>query len=74
MHKHTQKKLSTNLSSFFFQSQRYTHEQLVCFYPITIYTYHQGWESILKKVKNKWIFDKSPKSKEKVDFDDTLKK
>jgi len=31
----------------------------------------QGWESILKKVKNKSIFDKSPKSKEKVDFDDT---
>jgi len=34
----------------------------------------QGWKSILKKVKNKSIFDKFPKSKEKVDFDDTLKK
>jgi len=35
---------------------------------------NRGWELILKKVKNKSIFDKSQKSKEKVDFDDTLKK
>jgi len=33
----------------------------------------QGWESILIKVKNKSIFDKSQKTKEKVDFDDILK-
>jgi len=34
----------------------------------------QGWESILKKVKNKSIFEKSPKIKEDVDFNDTLKR
>jgi len=31
--------------------------------------FNQGWESILKKVKNKSIFDKSQKTKEKVNFD-----
>jgi len=33
-----------------------------------------GWESILKKVKNKLISDKSLKSKENIDFDDALKR
>ena len=34
---------------------------------------NQGWESIPKKVKKQLIFESSPKSKEILDFDGSLK-